>query len=100
MITAKKPVTKPVGLSLGASIGAYTRDGVEGSRPARTRCFFAQKASISPTRGNTAKFQDGGGEAVPIPAYGRSMGRRHVPQLLAVANGHRELYDDKRCRRG
>src|SRR6516164_1448284 len=62
--TAKNAVTKPTGLFLGTSIGWYACRRTGRSCFASTRCCFAQKASISPTRGRTAKFQAGGGEAV------------------------------------
>src|SRR5215475_7845189 len=64
VITAKNAVTKPVGLFLGTSIGSYACCCTGRSCFASTRCFFAQKASISPTRGRTAKFHAGGGDAV------------------------------------
>src|SRR6516165_11617120 len=62
--TAKNAVTKPTGLFLGTSIGWYACCRTGSSCFASTRCLCAQKASSPSTRGRTAKFQAGGGDAV------------------------------------
>src|SRR5262245_3520910 len=64
VITAKNAVTKPVGLFLGTSIGSYAWCRTGSSCFASMRCLCAQKASSPSTRGRTAKFQAGGGDAV------------------------------------
>src|SRR6516162_4378640 len=64
LTTAKNAVTKPTGLFLGTSIGWYACCRTRNSCFASTRCLCAQKASSSLTRGSTAKFQAGGGDAV------------------------------------
>src|SRR6516162_917500 len=62
--TAKNAVTKPTGLFLGTSNGWYACRRTGRSCFASTRCLCAQKASSPSTRGRTAKFPAGGGEAV------------------------------------
>src|SRR5262249_10156808 len=62
--TAKKALTKPVGVFFGTSIGSYLRACVGWPCFARASVFWAQKAARSVTWCRKAKFQAGGGDAV------------------------------------
>src|SRR4051812_10228039 len=62
--TEKNAVMKPVALFFGISIDSNFRSFGDCACCARSRCFRFQSASMSVTRGSTAKFQAGGGEAV------------------------------------
>src|SRR5882757_4818032 len=63
LTTAKNAVTKPTALFFGISIASNLRS-FGGWVCLRSRCLSLQRASRAVTRGSTAKFQAGGGEAV------------------------------------
>src|SRR6266704_1475563 len=60
--TAKKALTKPIGLFLGISIGSYASAGTATPCVACMAFLVLHQASISLTCGMIAKFQAGGGE--------------------------------------